>query len=96
MIDPAKIEKALARIQGQRQQQKVQKVQKIIAEVERNIKSNPFSVAAEFEKLDAIYAEAPKERKALYNEIRTMLAEAISEHTKILLDDAKDFTGEAE
>lgn len=91
MINPAKIENALARIDDQRQTRYVEKAKKIIAEVEKNIKENPFSVLEQFTKLESLYAEASETDQKLYQEIEVMLGEAIAEHTKILVDHAKEF-----
>ena len=91
MINPAKIEKALAQIDDQRQTRYVEKAKKIIAEVEKNIKENPFSVIAQFKKLESLYAKASEADQKLYCEIEDMLGEAIAEHTKILIDHAKEF-----
>lgn len=90
MIDPIKIENALARINDQRQEIRSDKLKKIIADVEENIKTNPLGVDKEIQKLSHIYADAPEDKQALFAEIKRMLEEAIAEHTHILLDDAKE------
>lgn len=90
MISSTKIEQALARIDDQRQRNYVEKTERIIAEVEANIKDNPFSLLEVFANLESVYAKGSDTDKMLYNEIESMLKEAITEHTKILIDHAKE------
>jgi len=93
-ISPEKIEKALARISNQRQTSHIAKIQKTIAEVEQNIKTNPLAVVEQFHKLEEIYAQASDEKKALYKDVREMLEEAIEECSTILIEGAKDIVKE--
>lgn len=93
MINPAKIDKALAQIEEQRKLSYTSKLEKIVAEVEEKVK-DPFALPEQIKKLDLVYQDVSKEKKEMYAEIKSMLATTLAEYTVILMDDVKEILKE--
>ena len=89
MINPAKIDEALAKIDKQRKLSHASKLEKIVAEVEEKVK-DPFELPEQIKKLDLVYQDASKEKKEMYAEIKSMLSTALAEYTAILMEDVKE------